>query len=133
MLWIRISFQCPDPDPGSQTDADPCGSGSWSDFKIRQLNFNMKNIGYVICQNTYLQRYKSLFERQETRFIGYFWSISMLLDPDPQYGSGSRTAKPKQCGIHNTDLIFNADHCCDRSESMEKGRQKIQIKIASLE
>jgi hypothetical protein len=36
--------------------------------------------------------------------------------PDPQQGSGSRTAKPNQCGIHNTDLIFNADHCCDRSE-----------------
>jgi|LakMenE01Jun11ns_1017448.scaffolds.fasta_scaffold8664386_1 hypothetical protein len=47
----------PDPDPESQTNADPCGS--W-------LN-------------------KSLFGSQETRFIVKFWSIPMLLDPDPQY------------------------------------------------
>ncbi len=42
-----------------------------------------------------IRRFKNPFERQETRFICYLWSISMLLDPDPhsQYRSGSRTAK----------------------------------------
>jgi hypothetical protein len=27
----------PDPDPGSQTNADPCGSRSWSDFKVTKV------------------------------------------------------------------------------------------------
>ncbi len=43
VLWIRIGFIAdPDPafnltaelDPGRQTDADLCGSGSWSDFEV---------------------------------------------------------------------------------------------------
>jgi hypothetical protein len=33
MLWIRIGFNA-DPDTGSQTNADPSGSGSWPDFSI---------------------------------------------------------------------------------------------------
>jgi hypothetical protein len=43
VLWMRIAFNAdPDPvfylsvdlgpDPGSQTNADPCRSGSWSDY-----------------------------------------------------------------------------------------------------
>ncbi len=52
----------------------------------------------VIGRKTYLQRYKSIFERyDETRYIYLFWSFSLLLDPDPhsQYGcaQGSRKAK----------------------------------------
>ncbi len=37
------------------------------------------------------------FERLEIRFICKFWSISLLLNPDPhsQNGSGSRRAKSK--------------------------------------
>jgi hypothetical protein len=34
VLWIRIGFNADpemDPDPGSQTNADPGGSGSWSE------------------------------------------------------------------------------------------------------
>jgi hypothetical protein len=42
VLWIRIGYPDPalnlsadpDPDIGSQTDADSCGSGSWSDFAV---------------------------------------------------------------------------------------------------
>jgi hypothetical protein len=49
LLWIRIGYPDPalnlsadpDPDTGSQTDADPCGSGYSSD---KELNFYMKNI-----------------------------------------------------------------------------------------
>ncbi len=49
VLWIRIGFNAdpdpvfylnvdPDPDQGSQTNADPCGSGSRSDFKVEFLH-----------------------------------------------------------------------------------------------
>jgi hypothetical protein len=43
VVWIRIGFNADldpafyvsaDPDPGSQTDADLRGSGSWSDIKV---------------------------------------------------------------------------------------------------
>jgi hypothetical protein len=87
VLWILIGFNADpslafyhnsDPDPGSQTIADP--------FPIpdrlqnhKKLNFYMKNILRVgIGQKyTYEGMYKSRTVRQETRF-------SMLLDPDPQ-------------------------------------------------
>ncbi len=51
VLWIRIGFSADpdpffylnvdlDPDPGSQTNWDPCGSGSWPVFKVaRSLIF----------------------------------------------------------------------------------------------
>jgi hypothetical protein len=46
-LWIRIGFITdpdPDPVPGSQTNKDPCGSGSCSQtLKAKKLNFHMKN------------------------------------------------------------------------------------------
>jgi hypothetical protein len=53
VLWICISFNAHpkqafyrnvDPDPGRQTNADQWGSGSWSDFKVKKVNFYMKNI-----------------------------------------------------------------------------------------
>jgi hypothetical protein len=59
VLRIRIRFNADpdaafyinsDPDPGSQTDAGPGGSGSWSDFVVHKkldLDFGMKNILYV--------------------------------------------------------------------------------------
>jgi hypothetical protein len=63
----------------------------------------MKNIIDVGNRsNTYLQRYKNLFERQETRFICKFWSISLLLvrilktDPDP----GQVSQINAELGIH---------------------------------
>jgi hypothetical protein len=61
----------------------------------KKLNFYMKNILIGIGQKAYLQRYKNLFERQETRFICKFWSISHAPGPhfDTNPDSGVRTAK----------------------------------------
>ncbi len=48
VLWIRIGFNADpdpdfylntDPDPGRQTNADLCGSGSWSNFKVTKSRF----------------------------------------------------------------------------------------------
>jgi hypothetical protein len=49
------------------------------------------------------------FERNETRFILKFCSISMLLDPYPHshYGSGLWTAKSVRIRIHNTADKYN--------------------------
>jgi hypothetical protein len=71
-------------------------------LKSHTVEFLHKNILQVgIGQKTYIRRYKSPFERQKTRFICKFWSISMLLDQDPR--------QPNECGsrwirirIHNT-------------------------------
>ncbi len=54
-------------------------------FKSQKVKFFcMKNIIKVGSRSkTYLRRYKSLFERQETRFICKILSFSVLLDPDP--------------------------------------------------
>ncbi len=60
-------------DPWSLNNADP----EW-DFQVT------KRKGHKTC----LWRYKSLFERQKTRFICKFWSLSNVHVP----GSGSRTA-----------------------------------------
>ncbi len=92
VLWIRIDFNA-DPDPGSQikriqADTDPG----------QTLNF-LHEVG-----KTYILKYKSLFERQKTRFIFQFWSISMLLDPDPR--------RSNECGsmwirIYNTAYSYS--------------------------
>ncbi len=47
--------------------------------KVEFLDENILKIGH----KTYIRRYKSLFERQENKFISKISSISMLLDPDP--------------------------------------------------
>ncbi len=40
VLWIHTGF-ITDPDPGSQTNADPCssGTGSWPDFSVTKSEF----------------------------------------------------------------------------------------------
>ncbi len=83
-----------DPDPGNQTNADPCSS--WSDFKDNKCWAFTWKIYFikVIDHKTYLRRYKTLLERLEIRII------SLLLDPPYQNGSGSRRAKSMR--IHNT-------------------------------
>jgi hypothetical protein len=74
MLWIRLGFTaeldsafCLNPDPGSETNRDPCrsGYGSWSDFASQRVEFFMKNIVYgrVTSHTNYLHRYKSLYKR----------------------------------------------------------------------
>jgi hypothetical protein len=54
---------------------------------------------WVIGQKQILEGTKA-FDRQETRLVCYFWSTSLLQNPDPDpycpYGSGSRTAKSNQ-------------------------------------
>ncbi len=54
-----------------------------------------------------LRRYKSLFEMVEIRLICNLWSISFLLDPDPdsQNRSGSGRAKSMRFRIQNTAII----------------------------
>ncbi len=55
VLWIRTGFNRdadpafylnvdPEPNPGSQTNEDPCGSGSWSDLKDKKVEFYVKNM-----------------------------------------------------------------------------------------
>jgi hypothetical protein len=67
-----------DPDPGSQTQFDLCGSGSWSDFIVtNSLILHEKSTQRYPVDNTLGQKHtidstkvqKSLFERQETRLI----------------------------------------------------------------
>ncbi len=95
-MWIRIGFNADqdrdlafclhaDPDLGSQANADFSGSRSWSDFKShKKLNFNMKsifklgNIKNQTCIST-----KTLVKGRKPGVFCKFWSISMLLDPDP--------------------------------------------------
>ncbi len=107
VLWIRIGFS-------ADLESDPMriqiwiriqeAERMWSRWvrilvKSQKLKFYMKNIFQVgtdrteIVQKTYIRWYKSLFEWQKTRFICKFCPISMVLDPDSQDGSGSKTAK----------------------------------------
>ncbi len=84
-----------DPDPGNYTNADPS-------HKLLVKRHTLQ----------YLLRYRNLFERQHTRFICQFRSISMLLDPDAHFFSNTDPdpGKPNECGsmqiwirIHSTD------------------------------
>ncbi len=59
VLWIRIGFNADldpafyfneDLDPGSQTDADSCGSGSYSDFEVT------KSFTYLTLKNDFLDQ-----------------------------------------------------------------------------
>ncbi len=44
----KVIFKVPVSYPENQTDADPGGSGSWSNFAVtKKLNFYMKNMLYV--------------------------------------------------------------------------------------
>ncbi len=99
VLWIHICFTSnldpafclnADPDQGSQTNADPCGSGpgsgSWSDFKVTKVEFYMKkqlvkdkkNVPKLFC--------KAVNKVYLLILINFFapgsWSVC-------QYGSGS--------------------------------------------
>ncbi len=67
---ITLSFNA-DPDSNCQTNADPCRSGSLSDLKVTKsciFTWNILKNKWVMGKKTNL-RYKSLLERQETRFI----------------------------------------------------------------
>jgi hypothetical protein len=63
-----------DPHWFSQTSADPCGAvpDPGQTLKSQKVEIYMKNtlkVGTGNRSRTYLRRYKSLFEMQETRFI----------------------------------------------------------------
>ncbi len=82
------------------------------------LNFTWKiYLNLVTGIKTYIWkvRYKSLFERQKTRFICKFWSISML--PDPHSNTDPYPRHQNECGsrwirirIHNT-VFFYPEGC----------------------
>ncbi len=70
------------------------GSGSWSDFWVKKVEFRILHEKYSWSTVATV-----IGQRQKTRFICKFWSISMLLDPDlhSQYDSGFKT-EPNECG-----------------------------------
>jgi hypothetical protein len=43
---FRIGFNA-DPDTGSQTNADPCGSGYWSGFKNHKKLYQSQKVEFV--------------------------------------------------------------------------------------
>jgi hypothetical protein len=114
-----------DPYPAFYLIADP---DPWVRLcRHRKVNFYMKNILYVGNRSYLNVGTKGFFERLEIRFVGKYWSISLLLDPDPhsQYGTGCRRAK---------SMRFQADpdpqhcyrHCCTFMSLIDiSGRQMI--------
>jgi hypothetical protein len=78
-------------------------------YRHKKFNFYVTNIHVVIGHKTNL--YKSTFERLEIRFICLFWSMSLLLDPDPhsQYEYGYRKAKLMRIRIHNTAIYVHKE------------------------
>ncbi len=103
-LWILICFN-EDPDPGSQTNADPVPGQT---FKLK------------VIKHTYKSFWKGVIQVYS---ICYFLSISFFLDPDPEEPNnadldriqksqtimiwiGSRRAKLKRIRIHTT--LFNS-------------------------
>ncbi len=108
MLWIRIGFNAdPDPafylnvdpdtypDPGSQTKADPGGSGSLSEFRVIKVKFLHENIIKVPVGN----RSKNIHtkEPKPSLFVNfgqypYSWIRIRIpnTNPDPK--------QPNECG-----------------------------------
>ncbi len=92
VLWIHIGFNAdtepafylngdpyPIPDPGSQTNADPCGSSGYCASRMtRKIHFMQE-----IVHKTFLRRYNSLFDSLEFIFICYF--VFLILDLDSQH------------------------------------------------
>jgi hypothetical protein len=71
-------------DLGSQTNADPCGSGSGSD---KTVDFDMKYtvcFMYVICHKTYQCHVgtKAILKGWKSGLFVNFGQFSLLLDPD---------------------------------------------------
>jgi hypothetical protein len=53
-----------DPDPGSQTNADPYGSRSWSDFASQKVGFCQEKYTGTLCRQYVIKKY--LFKRLES-------------------------------------------------------------------
>ncbi len=87
VLWILLGYNADLdpafylntlPDPGSQTNAD-LNPDPGQTLKSQKVEFLHEKYTKSRCwvKKSYLLRYKSLLERQETRFMCKFWSISM--------------------------------------------------------
>jgi hypothetical protein len=80
-------------DGGSVSSFLPhCGSGSLGQTLPSpkgKFFFYMKNILYVGNRSYLNVGTKGFLERLEIRFVGKYWSISLLLDPDPHSQNGS--------------------------------------------
>jgi hypothetical protein len=87
---MRIRFELyysnADPDPGSQTKGDPCGSGS--DFNVLKLDFFSKVQVFLKA------------DKQDYYLILINFYIFKLLDLDPHPDPG----KSNQCGSGSTKL-----------------------------
>jgi hypothetical protein len=81
VLWIRIGFNA-DPDLALYLNEDPD-----PDPRSQCRKWVIKH----------LRRHISIIERLEIRLISKFWSIYLLLVPDP--------GEPNQCGSGSTRLV----------------------------
>jgi hypothetical protein len=89
--FYLIADPDPEPDPGSQTNADPYTSGSWSDFAVTEswlLTLNCTLVGNVI-KHIYVgtKAVVGLF----VTFVQFPCSRYPVPDPHSQCGSGSET------------------------------------------
>jgi hypothetical protein len=110
VLLVRISINAdpdpafylnadPDSNPESQINANPCGSGSWSDFKVtkRRIFTCKQNIGTNDGTKTLLKgRKPGLF----VNFNKYpcYWIRIRIPNTDPYSG------QPNKCGTGYTTL-----------------------------
>jgi hypothetical protein len=93
-VWVCIGFKA-DSDPGSQTNAGVCADPDPS-LVTKKIAFLHENYTGTYFKLIIAKRSKNLPVRQETRCL--FWSISVLLDPDPDPG------QPNQWGSRSTTL-----------------------------
>ncbi len=110
MLWIRIQLFNADPDPGSQTNADPCRPRSWS----QQLNFYMLNILKVGTGN----RSRNLHTKVNKAFWNAVKPGTILVNLVNFHAPGSGSAFPIR--IHIQDSQMNADLCGSGSTTLKK-------------
>jgi hypothetical protein len=89
-----------DPDPGCETNANPCGSGSgsWSDFAIQKVGFDMNSIP-TLCRKYVIKHTKAILKGWKSGLFVYFgkffdsWIRIRIPYRDPD------SEEPKQCGF----------------------------------
>jgi hypothetical protein len=85
-------------------DPDPDPDHTLSSLKVDFLHESLYVIGHKIC----ICMYKYFFERLEIGFICKFWSISLLLDPDPHSQCGSGTGSTTLLGTQLNYRTFTS-------------------------
>ncbi len=111
--------QCgPDPDQGSQTNADPCGSGSWPDFEVKTGEFLKYNILKIGNRSKTPYEGTKPFGKQETRLSVNFGQLPCTWiriripnadpdpDPEPQNQCGSMWIRIHNTGLYEQELLF---------------------------